>query len=259
MLSRNKVKYINSLTLKKQREKQRQFIAEGSKLVFDLLDSGHHVCEIFATSEWIGKYSSRFHSNNILPTAVTDDELSRITLLTTPAPVLAIVSIPETAIDPGSFTKGLILALDEIRDPGNLGTIIRIADWYGISAVICSETTVDLYNPKVVQATMGSVARVPVHYTGLAGFLSGVPPSMKIYGSFLEGENIYTKELNDTGIIIIGNESKGISGSVAKFVTDKLHIPSFSARGESATYAESLNASVATAVLCSEFKRRTIY
>jgi TrmH family RNA methyltransferase len=258
MLSRNKVKYIKSLTLKKQREKNRQFIAEGSKLVLDLLDSGHTICEMFATSEWIGKYSSRFHSKKILPTSVTEDELSRITALTTPSPVLAIVSIPETTIDPGSYTGGLILALDGIRDPGNLGTIIRIADWFGISAVICSETTVDLYNPKVVQATMGSIARVPVHYADLAGFLSVLPDSLNIYGSFLEGEDIYSMDLAKEGIIIIGNESQGISANVAKFVTDKLYIPSFSARGGSAAHAESLNASVATAVLCSEFKRRTI-
>lgn len=258
MLSRNQVKYINSLTLKKQREKHRQFIAEGSKMVLDLLDSDYNVCEIFATKEWIDPHTSSFQLKNILPISVTVDELSKITALTTPSPVLAIVSIPETVIEAGSFTGKLILALDEIRDPGNLGTIIRIADWYGISAVICSETTVDLYNPKVVQATMGSIARVPVNYTNLAGFLAGLPESLNIYGSFLEGENIYMKELNNKGIIIIGNESKGISGSVAKFVTDKLHIPSFSTGRGSAAHAESLNASVATAVLCSEFKRRTI-
>jgi len=258
MLSKNQIRYIHSLKLKKQREKNRQFIAEGSKLVLDLLDCDHHVCEIFATPEWIGKHSSRFHLKKIIPTSVTEDELSRITALTTPGPVLAIVSIPETTIHPGLYTGGLILALDEIRDPGNLGTIIRIADWFGIKAVICSETTVDLYNPKVVQATMGSIARVPVHYTNLAVLLSTLPTPLNIYGSFLEGENIYTRELNDKGIIIIGNESQGISASVAKFVTDKLHIPSFSPGKRSAAHAESLNASVATAVLCSEFKRRTI-
>ena len=259
MLSRNQVRYIHSLTLKKQREKHRQFIAEGSKLVLDLLDSDHKVCEIYATSEWIGLHTSSFHSKSILPKAVTEDELSRITALTTPSPVLAIVSIPETDISPGSYPGGLVLALDEIRDPGNLGTIIRIADWFGISAVICSETTVDLYNPKVVQATMGSVARVPVHYTNLAGFLYGLPSSLNIYGSFLEGENIFTMDLNNQGIIIIGNESTGISAGVTKFVTDKLHIPSFATGRGSDAHAESLNASVATAILCSEFKRRTIY
>jgi RNA methyltransferase, TrmH family len=257
MLSRNQVKYVNSLKLKKQREKQKQFIAEGSKLVLDLLDSDYEVCDIFATGEWIDSHVSTLQSKKIFPTSVTEEELSRITALTTPGPVLAVLSIPERVIKPGSSAGKLILALDEIRDPGNLGTIIRIADWFGISAVICSETTVDFYNPKVVQATMGSIARVPVHYTNLEIFLSGMPASLKIYGSFLDGENIYSTELEKEGIIVIGNESKGISASVAKFVTRKLHIPSFSAVSGACTHAESLNASVATAVLCSEFKRRT--
>jgi TrmH family RNA methyltransferase len=166
--------------------------------------------------------------------------------------------VPEQKLESVSFTDKLILVIDGIRDPGNLGTIIRIADWFGISAVICSETTVDLYNPKVVQATMGSVARVPVHYTDLINVLSDLPSWTKIYGSFLDGENIYEKELLSKGVIIIGNESRGISESVAQFVTDKLHIPSFPPGKEAASHAESLNASVAAAVLCSEFRRRTI-
>lgn len=258
MLSRNQVKHINSLKLKKQREKHLQFIAEGSKLVLDLLASDYHICELFATSEWIDLHSSLFHTKKLLPLSVSEDELSRITALTTPSPVLAIVSIPETIINPGSFTGKLVLALDEIRDPGNLGTIIRIADWFGISAIICSETTVDLYNPKVVQATMGSIARVPVYYTNLADFFSELTESIRVYGSYLEGENIYTMQLHNEGIIIIGNESKGISGNIARFVTNKIHIPSFSAGRGSDTHAESLNASVATAILCSEFKRRIV-
>jgi RNA methyltransferase, TrmH family len=258
MLSRNQIKYISALKLKKQRESHRQFIAEGSKLVLDLIDSDYTVTEIFATREWIDLNAVSFHSVKIISTEVTEDELSRITALTTPSPVLAIVSIPEEKTDPASFTDKLILILDEIRDPGNLGTIIRIADWFGINAVICSETTVDLFNPKVVQATMGSIARVPVHYTDLVVFLSALPSSFKIYGSFLEGENIYKKKLYSTGVIIIGNESKGISGSVAQFITDKLHIPSFPLGKNGSSQAESLNASVATAILCSEFKRRTI-
>jgi len=258
MLSRNQVKYINSLKLKKQREKYRQFIAEGSKIVLDLLDSGHHVCEIYATGDWIDQYSSSFQLKNIHPVQVTEDELSRVTALTTPSPVLSIVSIPETDAGPVSGRGKLILALDDIRDPGNLGTIIRIADWFGISSVVCSESTVDLYNPKVVQATMGSIARVPVHSVNLENFLSGLPPSLNIYGSFLEGENIYVMELHKEGIIIIGNESTGISDGVARFVTHRVHIPSFSTGRGSAGQAESLNASVATAVLCSEFKRRIL-
>jgi RNA methyltransferase, TrmH family len=258
MLSRNQIKYIHSLKVKKQRELHRQFIAEGSKLVTELLGSDHQVLEIFATGEWIDQYAPIFQSKKIHPTAVTENELSRITSLKTPSPVLAIVSVPEMVIEKGTFLGKLILALDRISDPGNLGTMIRIADWFGIHAVICSETTVDLYNPKVVQATMGSIARVPVHYTDLESFLSGMPATVNIYGSFLEGENIYTMDLADEGIIIIGNESTGISDSVAKYVTHKIHIPSFSTGKEPGSRAESLNASVAAAVICSEFKRRTI-
>ena len=258
MLSRNQVKYINALKLKKQRENRRQFIAEGTKLVLDLMDSEYPVNQIFATKEWIDLNATSFHSKKVISTEVTEVELSRITALTTPSPVLAIFTIPEKETEPSSFTDKLILVLDGIRDPGNLGTIIRVADWFGIGAVICSETTVDLYNPKVVQATMGSIARVPVHYADLPGFLSAMSSSVNIYGSFLEGENIYTKDLFSKGVIIIGNESKGISGSIARFVTDKIYIPSFSTANDDASHAESLNASVATAILCSEFKRRTI-
>jgi TrmH family RNA methyltransferase len=257
MLSRNQVKYINALKLKKQRESHRQFIAEGTKLVLDLMVSDYPVNEIFATREWTDLNATSFHSRKFISTEVTEDELSQITALKTPSPVLAIFSIPEKKIESTSFTDKLILVLDEIRDPGNLGTIIRIADWFGISAVICSETTVDLFNPKVVQATMGSIARIPVHYTDLVVFLSALHSSINIYGSFLDGENIYKKELFPKGVIIIGNESKGISGSVAQFVTDKLHIPSFSPGKDAVSHAESLNASIATAILCSEFKRRT--
>jgi RNA methyltransferase, TrmH family len=258
MLSRNQVRHIHSLKLKKQREKHKQFIAEGSKLVLDLLESDHHILEIFAIREWIDNYTTFFQLKKIIPIPVTEDELSRITALTTPSPVLAIVSIPGTVIDSSSFKGKLILALDEIRDPGNLGTIIRMADWFGIDAVICSETTVDLYNPKVVQATMGSLARIPVQYLNLEAFLEDLPSTVNIYGSFLDGENIYNARIQNEGIIIIGNESNGISENVAKHVTCRLHIPSFSGRRRSSTHAESLNASVATAVICSEVKRRTI-
>jgi RNA methyltransferase, TrmH family len=258
MLSRNQVKHVNSLKLKKNREQQQQFIAEGSKLVLDLLESGFFVCDIFATMEWIRIHRSVCLAKKILPVPVTDDELSRITALTTPGPVLAVFSIPDRPVDAQSIPGKLILVLDTIRDPGNLGTIIRIADWFGIDEVICSETTVDLYNPKVVQATMGSIARVPVFYTGLEKFLSELPESLSIYGSFLDGQNIYDEEIDGRGIIIIGNESTGISDNVAKFVTRKLYIPSFPNSKGSEGNAESLNVSVATAILCSEFKRRTV-
>jgi TrmH family RNA methyltransferase len=258
MLSANQIKSINALKLKKNREDRRQFIAEGSKLVIDLLHSDHKVQEILATSEWIDLNHAILLRSKVIYRSVTEKEIARITALNTPGPVLAVVEIPSITIQPDSFSDKLILALDDIRDPGNLGTIIRIADWFGIDAVICSETTVDLYNPKVVQATMGSIARVRVYYTDLAGFISQLPENIKIYGAFLKGDIIYTKELSDKGVIIIGNESNGISAGLEKFVTDRLFIPPCKSGNERDDHAESLNASVAAAIICSEFRRRIL-
>jgi RNA methyltransferase, TrmH family len=258
MLSRNQVKHIHSLRLKKQREIHRQFIAEGSRLVIDLVKSPYGLDRIFATEEWLSDHAALLQASRVPFYPVKEKELARITALNTPSPVLAVVSIPEDKDEQYSFDDKLVLVLDDIRDPGNLGTIIRIADWFGIDAVVCSENTVDLYNPKVVQATMGSIARVPVFYTDLAVFLSGLPVGTNVFGAFLEGENIYQTDLPEKGIMIIGSEATGISPKVERFVTKKLHIPSFTGKAESMDHAESLNASVATAVICSEFKRRTL-
>jgi RNA methyltransferase, TrmH family len=258
MLSRNQIKHINALKLKKQREIHRQFIAEGSKLVLDLLRSSYRVEEIFATNEWLSDQAVILDSFVIPFYPVKEEELARITALNTPSPVLAIVSIPDDMTDPGSLVDKLVLFLDDIRDPGNLGTIIRIADWFAVDAVVCSENSVDLYNPKVVQATMGSIARVPVFYADPVSFLRDLIPGTNIYGTFLEGDNIYTADLPPHGVIIIGSEAKGISPEVEKFVTGRLHIPSFAAKMGLQDHAESLNASVATAVIFSEFKRRTL-
>jgi RNA methyltransferase, TrmH family len=257
MLSNSQVKHIHSLKLKKFREIHRQFIAEGSKLVTDLMRSFYHIDSIFATKEWIRENPQLIISGKLSITEVTPAEMARITSLTTASPVLAVVDIPMSDLAFPDLSSGLTLLIDDISDPGNLGTILRIADWFGISRVICSEDTVDLYNPKTIQATMGSVARVKVTYTDLAGLLQQAAPGVKIYGTFLQGENIYEKDLEQTGVIIIGNESKGISGQVAQFVTDRLFIPGFHAPGDPAGRAESLNASVAAAIVCSEFRRRS--
>jgi TrmH family RNA methyltransferase len=255
MLSKSQVKHINSLKLKKFREIHRQFIAEGSKLVTDLLSSFYHINSVFATREWINVYHALIKSGTTV-TEITPDELARITALSTASPVLAVVDImgEDTSFD--DITKGLTLFLDNIRDPGNLGTIIRVADWFGIGQVICSENTVDLYNPKTVQATMGSIARIKVFYTDLVKTLSENMHGKKIYGTFLEGKNIYNQDLDQNGVIIIGNESLGISSEVAMFVTDRLFIPGFDTPGNPAGSAESLNASIAAAIVCSEFRRR---
>jgi RNA methyltransferase, TrmH family len=255
MLSGNQVKYINSLKQKKYREIHRQFIAEGSKLVTELAASAYHISAVYATPEWISGHPGFARECKIIPNEVSASDLGRITALSSPAPVLAVVDIPEST--PPTL-RGLILMLDDIRDPGNLGTIIRIADWFGIGQVICSETTVDLYNPKVIQSTMGSISRVSVTYAGLVDFLSGIPAGTSVYGTFLSGDNIYSSPLEQEGIIIIGNEAEGISIAVEKFITNRLFIPSFPGHGIRSGSAESLNASIATAIVCSEFRRRTI-
>ena len=257
MLSKSRIKYIKSLKLKKFRELHKQFIAEGSKLVADLLNSSYHVDVVYATKEWIQQNQDLINSGKPVITEITPSELSSITALTTASPVLAIVDIPGNKFETPDLSSGLTLILDDIRDPGNMGTIIRIADWYGIGQVICSENSVDLYNPKTIQATMGSVARIKVFYADLAEVLQRIVPGTNIYGTFLEGKNIYTQKLEQTGVIVIGNESKGISDEVAQFVTDKLFIPAFHKQNDLTSSAESLNASVAVAIVCSEFRRRS--
>jgi len=256
MLSKSRIKHINSLKIKKFRELHRQFIAEGSKLVTDLMKSFYQISGIYATREWIHENEPLITSKNFIITEISASDLNRITALTTSSPVLAVVDIPGDSYAFSGFSEGLTLLLDDIKDPGNLGTIIRIADWFGIGQVLCSETTVDLYNPKTVQATMGSIARIKVIYSDLVKILSGITPGKKIYGTFLDGRNIYSQELDQTGVIIIGNESKGISHEVAQFVTDKLFIPGFHALNNLSDSAESLNASIAAAIVCSEFRRR---
>ncbi len=232
------------------------FIAEGSKLVLDLLSGHFAVHELFVIYAKTDDIRAKLYGSKAMITEVTEAEMSRITALSSPSPVLAVMEMAKTTSPPVVSPDKLVLALDDIRDPGNMGTIIRVADWFGISTVICSETCVDLYNPKVVQATMGSVARVRVISTDLPAWLSGLPAGIRIYGTFAEGENMYEKDLQQSGIIIIGNEAKGISAAVADFVTDKIAIPAFPVSGSG--HAESLNASVATAVICAEFRRRSL-
>ena len=254
MLSKSKISLIKSLKIKKFREDLQLFTAEGSKLVLDLLQSSYEVKEIFAAGSWLSEHQ-RFLSEPVIANEISDEEMSRITLLTTASPVLALVEIPKPTFTMQDIGVRLTLVLDAIRDPGNLGTILRIADWFGIETVICSETTVDLYNPKVIQASMGSIARVRVAYSDLEVFFAKVPDSIPVYGTFLDGRNIYQAELDNRGILIVGNEADGISSEVEKFVTEKIFIPPYSSSGRSVGKAESLNVSVATAIVCSEFRR----
>ena len=248
-LSKNKVKFIRSLELKKNRREENAFVAEGHKLVGELL--GSFTCRLtVATAEWYASHPDVEAEETIL---VTRDELARASLLKTPQDVLAVFTQAEADCDPKVADCSLCLALDDVQDPGNLGTIVRIADWFGIRDIFCSHGTADIYSPKTVQATMGAMARVRLHYCTLAEVLREV--RSPVFGTFLDGESIYDATLSTSGVIIMGNEGKGISQEVASCVSRRILIPSFP-RGAAAV--ESLNVAAATAIVCSEFRRREL-
>ncbi len=240
MVSKNQIKLITSLQQKKYRKQEQLFFVEGVKGVQELLDSNFELYELFTTKkDFLSIDRSKVN-------AVTDDELKKISALITPNSCLAIFKIPTVV----SFEqKGLLIALDNIRDPGNLGTIIRLCDWFGIKTLFCTEETVDIYNPKVVQATMGSIGRVNVVYGDLDILLSET--KLPIFGTFMDGENIYKANLPNEGIIVMGNEANGISKTIEKLVSDRLAIPRFG----DLQATESLNVATATAIILSEFKR----
>ena len=250
MIFKKQEKLIISLAKKKYRDKTKLFIAEGQKLTADLLIAGIKPYLIIATKEW--------HPENNLyidiePVIVSENIIKKLSLLKTPQKIIAIFHQPEQIFEKKT-QDSLLLGLDGVQDPGNFGTILRIADWFGINCLICSYDTVDVYNPKVIQSSMGSIARVKVHYVNLERFCTDYSSSGNtIFGTFIKGENIYTANLENKGLIIIGNEGNGIRPEIEKIVTRKLTIPSFSTSG---TSAESLNVSVATAIICSEFKRK---
>lgn len=252
MLSKAKIKLIQSLELKKKRKEERLFVAEGPKIVDDLLP--YFPCRLLiAVPEWLHTHQ-RPDAQEIIE--VTQEELCKASFLKTPQEVLALFEIPKTTLPDNLPQKELCLALDDVQDPGNLGTIIRLADWFGIRHIICSKGTTDAFSPKTVQASMGAVARVSVHYTDLPEYLSAIRPSLPevpIYGTFLEGENIYNEQLTPNGIIVMGNEGNGIGPAVERCITNKLFIPNYP---EGYVTSESLNVAIATAITCSEFRRR---
>lgn len=252
MIGKNTIKWVHSLEMKKNRRNEGLFVAEGPKVVGDLM-SRYRPHQIFATNEWLSSASHSILPAEVTPMEVSDDELRRLSFLQHPQQVLAVFRLPDEAnLEKTVPLDKLTLMLDGVQDPGNLGTIIRIADWFGIDAVICSPETADAYNPKVVQATMGSLRRVNVIYAPLRPLLTSLPDDMPIYGTLLDGKDIYKSELSSNGIIIMGNEGNGISADIRQLVTRPLLIPRFR-QGES---AESLNVAVATAITCSEFCRR---
>jgi RNA methyltransferase, TrmH family len=241
MLGKSKVKYIQSLGQKKHRDDERLFIAEGPKIVAELLqDNPDGISQVYALSSWINGIQNEISSSLI--TEVSPDELAKISQLHTPNQVLAVMKqFADESIPP--LKRTVALALDTIQDPGNLGTIIRIADWFGISRIICSRDCADQYNPKVVQSTMGSIGRVQVHYTDLSDWLEK-ENDVRVYAAALEGQDILQMKKLEEGVIVIGNESKGISQAVMEKVNVRITIPQ---KGK----AESLNAAVATGVIVS--------
>lgn len=250
MISKNQIKYIRSLETKKGRSKANVYVAEGPKTVSDLMKYSAPVI-IVATEDWYGSNTVPKSSQKIV---VTESELRQISFLQHPQQVIAVFNkFEENESKCDIDFSELYLALDGIQDPGNLGTIIRIADWFGIKKIFCSKDTVDVYNPKVVQATMGSIARVEVVYLDLENLLVSLPQGYPVYGTFLDGENIYSKHFSSCGIIIMGNEGNGISDNIKKIVSNRLLIPNFPSNRKT---ADSLNVAIATAIVCSEFRRR---
>ena len=252
MLSKNKLKLIRSLAQKKYREESGLFLAEGPKLVDELLARFECVL-LCGTRDYLASHSTQGAQEVV---EVSDDELARASQLKTPHEVLALFLRPamldvDTALR--AIESGLCLALDGVQDPGNVGTIIRIADWFGIEHVFCSPETADCFAPKTVQATMGALARVQLHYTDLPRLLDRLAPQTPVFATTLDGDNCYAADLPPTGLIVMGNEGQGVSQAVLARVNRRLFIPNFPTERPT---SESLNVAIATALICGEFRRR---
>ena len=244
-----------TLAKAKYRRESGMFVAEGTKCVLDTLP--YFNCRrLMATQAWLDEHARGLSASQYLNPdqiiAVKAQDIERMSSLTTPQPVMAVYDIPAASPLPDP-THQLVLALDRVQDPGNLGTIVRVCDWFGVSDIIASHDTADVYAPKVVQATMGAIARVRVHYCDLPGLLAAVSPDTHVYGTTLDGDNIYRCELATAGIIAMGNEGRGLSDAVRAAVNRRLFIPSYPPE---APTSESLNVAVATAVTLAEFRRR---
>jgi len=251
MISKNQLKEVRQLEQKKHRTARGLFVAEGPKVVGDLL-AVMSPCQIFALNEW----DSPQGCSHLI--RITPEELHKMSFLQHPQQVMAVFPIPDTtSIDIPYICQTahneLVMALDGVQDPGNLGTIIRLCDWFGITLLVCSNDTADAYNPKVVQATMGSIARVKVVYCDLPELCRKLDSETPIYGTLLEGDNIYTTPLKSNGLVVMGNEGKGLSATIREMVTHRLRIPSYPPERDT---AESLNVAMATGIVCAEFRRR---
>ncbi|MCC7317615.1 MAG: RNA methyltransferase [Bacteroidales bacterium] len=249
MLSKNKIKHFNSLSLNKFRQQHQEFILEGTKSVEELLKSDFTIKEIIATAEWVQQHPLVLKA---IPTeVVTDREMQQISQMKTPPGVLALVAIPTVS---WKLNQGFTLILDGINDPGNLGTIIRTADWFGIENIVCSHDTVDVYHPKVVQATMGSIFRVNVFYENLESVLIAARQNdVAIYGAVMNGENIFSSDLKfSSALLVIGSESHGIREPLLPLITHPITYPKFGTKAV-INSAESLNAAIATALILGIF------
>lgn len=238
MLSKNEIKRIQSLKQKKFRQEYQLFVAEGIKTITELLNSSFELHQLYATASC--NFNAKKH------TVITEAELKKISFLKTPNKALAVFKIP---VAKAVEFNNLVVALDDVRDPGNLGTIIRLCDWFGIQDLVCSPETVDCFNPKVIQATMGSITRVNISYTELEDLIENTESNT--FGAFMDGENVYASQLPKNGILVLGNEANGISKSIENLVDMRISIPRFGSIQET----ESLNVATATAILLSEFKR----
>lgn len=247
MLSKSQISLLNSLQQKKFRREHGLFIVEGYKSIVEFAYSGYHIQTIYHTPDVGSKLLNLSQKINFHEISLT--ELGKISSLKTPADALATIKIPDNgAVKPSLLKNKFSLVLDGVQDPGNMGTIIRTADWFGITDIICSEDTVDVYNPKVVQATMGSLARVNITYTGLKAFIAG--SSLPIFGTLLNGENIYTTQFRGEGLVILGNEGNGIRPEIQELITKAITIPRVGK-------AESLNVAIAAAICCSQLAAKT--
>lgn len=240
MLTKAEIQLYRSLGDKRERDTHGLFVAEGAKLVGEIVRSGLRVVRLLTTRDF--------------PEAelISAKDMERISQLKTATDTFAVVEKPRYDLRSARPDRDLVLALDGVQNPGNLGTIIRLADWFGVSDIVCSPDSADCFNPKVIQATMGAILRVRVHYTNLAEYIDRVPASTPIYGTFLEGENLYDTALQNRGLVIMGSEGRGISTAVGAKVTNKLLIPPYPADNHN---TESLNVAIATAIICAEIRK----
>jgi TrmH family RNA methyltransferase len=246
MLTKAIIKLLQSLKDKKGRQEQGLFLVEGTKTVLELLGSKIEVKSLFATHDWLTSHQQLLKSIADCNT-ISEKELKQLSNLVTPQQVIAVAKNPQYQLSKIEFKNKFTIALDTIQDPGNLGTIIRIADWYGIESIVCSPTCADVFNPKVIQATMGSFIRVKIFYTELSSFFEG-NKNQTVYGALMNGENLYQTKINKEGVLLIGNEGSGISEELLKYISKPITIPKIGG-------AESLNAGIATAIICDAWAR----